>query len=122
MNRVRPGDFQALVQVYFDCTCQGIPVGPRELDRFFSDASSTSTTSTSTSTTSNNDVPRRRREQLEARGFSRQELLLNHILLDCRRKSIVYEQDVQWINDQLQLYRPPLDGSYIPQPLQCETI
>jgi hypothetical protein len=114
LNRVRPGDLQALAQVYFDCTCQGIPVGHRELDRFFADSF--------TSSEDTDDVPRRRREQLEARGFSRQELLLNHILLDCRRKPIVYEQDVQWINDQLQLYRPPLDGSYIPQPLQCETI
>jgi hypothetical protein len=92
LNRVRPGDLQALLHVYFQCTCVRTKVGPAEKDRLTPEA-------------------RRRFTDL---GFDvEMELFTKHVLFTCTRRDAPKNIEIL---DRLKLYHSPLDGSYQPQP------
>jgi hypothetical protein len=92
LNRVRPGDLQALLNVYFDCRCERSYVAQAEKDRLTTE----------------------RRAHFTKLGFDVElELFTKHLYFECKRRERQYNPAIL---KQLNLYHSPLDGSYQPQP------
>ena len=93
LNGVRPGDLQAVLNVYFECSCGASRVGNSEIARL---------------------SERRKRELLDL-GFHQDELFTNMLSFRCKRRPHPIDEHVIC---SLQLYKPPLDGSYTSLPLE----
>ena len=93
LNRVRPGDLQALVNVYFDCTCFCKRITEDEVARMTAE----------------------KYRHFARMGFDvQQELFANHIYMECKRRPKPVNAGIL---DNLELFHPPLDGSYQAQPM-----
>ena len=93
LNRVRPGDLQALVNVYFDCTCLCKRIPEDEVARMTAEKS----------------------QHFARLGFEVQrELFARHIHMDCKRRLIPVNPAIL---DNLDLFHPSMDGLYRAQPM-----
>ena len=93
LNRVRPGDLQALVNVYFDCTCFCNRIPEDEVARMTAE----------------------KFQHFARLGFEVQrELFARHIHMDCKRRLIPVNPAIL---DNLDLFHPPMDGLYRAQPM-----
>jgi hypothetical protein len=96
LNHVRPGDLQAVLDIYFDCSCEAQEVAEAERNR----------------------LKPERKAHLEKLGFDvTNELFTNHMYFECQRRSKLRQQNRV---DQMVLHHPPLDGSYKPQRMTCK--
>jgi hypothetical protein len=92
LNRVRAGDLQALLNVYFDCSCIRTYCTQAERDRMTPE----------------------KRLHFETLGFDiDMELFTKHIKWSCTRRDAPLNPSIL---DKLNLYHSPLDGSYQPEP------
>jgi hypothetical protein len=95
LNRVRPGDLQAMLNVYFTCTCHSLPVPPELRARLSPE----------------------RQNHFESLGFDvEQEFFANHVHFDCQRRQKLHNPEIL---KRMILHHPPLDGSYKAQKLTC---
>ena len=98
LNRIRPGDLQFVLQTYLDCySCSRGLVDPEELKRM-------------SNTT---------RTILLERGFDPVEWSTHQITFKCRRRRSKQQPIDDSVLRNLKLHHPPMDGSYQPQPFQC---
>lgn len=98
LNRVRPGDLSALLDVYFNCTCY-ISVKVKE------DARARLTEAF--------------KANLHSRGFTDSELFAEHIIYECGRREHVVP-DAEAALESLVFHHPRMDGSYSPRAFTCK--
>lgn len=96
LNRVRPGDLQALLNVYFDCECMQSPIPKIDEKRFDSAMES----------------------RLSKLGFARHEFMAKHIYFQCNRRAEPLKPELV---QTMILHHPPMDGSYRAQPFHCKS-
>ena len=95
LNRVRPGDLQALLNVYFDCACTQNPVPKIDQERFDSEIEA----------------------RLSKLGFAKHEFMAKHLFFQCDRRAEPLEPELV---QTMILHHPPMDGSYRAQPFNCK--